>query len=255
MTRKNTRRTIAAVAAIAALSFMGINELGDITEGVGATGGPSPASESANPHEGDASALYNGVSMDESQARTALDALSVSEPAPMKGYSRDDFPHWLGAEEWNWNSVPDADDCDARDAALYRDGEGVVPDPSTCTPQQGTWKDPYTDETFTDSGDVDIDHIVPLASAHRAGADEWTEEQRTTYSNAPLVTVASGASSNREKGDKGPEVWKPESQEAWCPYAIRWIEVKDEYDLDLTSTDERDALGEMLDTCEGSKTD
>lgn len=200
-----------------------------------------------------ASSLYNGLNMNEAQARTTLETLPVDKPASMAGYSRDDFPHWLSANAWGWESIPDASDCDAREAALWRDGADVTTNPDTCRADAGAWIDPYTGEKITDSSDVDIDHMVPLAAAYRAGADSWNEEQRTIYANSPLVLTASGAAANREKGDKGPEVWKPENQEAWCPYSLRWVAVKNEFGLNLTSEDERAALEEMLDTCaEGS---
>lgn len=239
MKPRTTRKAAATIAALAALG-LGLGGCDDLAEVF-----PTPTEKS-----GDASALYSGLDMDESQARTALDAFPVSEPRPMKGYNREEkFPHWLSADEWGWSETPDAADCDVRDSALARDGSDVRVNPSTCYPQQGTWTDPYTGETIAEPRDVDIDHVVPLAAAWRAGADEWDEERRTLYANSELGTVATGASSNREKGDKGPEVWKPDNKVAWCPYAIRWIAVKDEYGLHLTSTDERDALAEMLDTC------
>lgn len=253
MTRKKSRaRSLAAVAALAAVAFTSCDELADYmptsdsrAEGRSSQGGAKQSGPKA------AATLYNGLTMNEDQARLTLDVLPVSDERSMKGYSREKFPHWLSAEEWGWRDVPDANDCDVRDAALSRDGQDVVPAHSTCYPRQGTWTDPYTREVITDPAKTDLDHVVPLAAAWRAGADEWTEEQRTIFSNSSLGTVISGASSNREKGDKGPEAWKPDNRDAWCPYAIRWISVKNEYGLNMTSTDERDALGEMLDTCSG----
>lgn len=214
-------------------------------------------SRNGDPEADDASSsadsLYNDLGMNEAQARTTLEVLPVQDPAPMSGYSRDDYPHWLSANAWGWASIPDASDCDAREAALSRDGANVTSNPDTCRADSGTWIDPYTGEQITESSNVDIDHIVPLAGAHRAGADSWNEEQRTIYANSPLVLTASGATANREKGDKGPEAWKPENRDAWCPYSLRWIAVKNEFGLNLTSEDERAALEEMLDTCgEGS---
>ena len=230
----------AATAVAAALLIPGVSGCDlDLADFI-----PESAAE-----EGDASVIYNGLEMDEEEARAALGDFQVSAPRPMKGYSREKFPHWLSASKWGWDEAPDASDCDAREASLERDGNDVTINPSTCYPQSGTWTDPYTGESIDKPRDVDIDHVVPLASAWRAGADEWDEEKRTHFANSELSIIATGASSNREKGDKGPEVWKPDVKEAWCPYAIRWVAVKDEYDLDLTSADERAALTEMLDTC------
>lgn len=254
--------TIFAVAALAATGALsGCSDI-DIPDPTAEESGSSTATGSASnaPSSGGSTAggsdsknvLHNGLSMNEAQARTSLDALPVEEAHSMSGYSRDAFPHWYSANEWGWTDVPYDSGCDSREAALARDGEDVVSDSETCRADEGTWNDPYTDEVITDSSEVDIDHVVPLAAAWRAGADEWNEEQRTIFANAPLVTVASGASSNREKGDKGPEAWKPEDRSSWCVYSLRWIAVKNEYGLNLTSEGERDALREMLDTCSDS---
>lgn len=47
---------------------------------------------------------------------------------------------------------------------LKRDGTGVVQS-SACAATSGTWYSPYDGATWTASGDVDIDHVVPLANA------------------------------------------------------------------------------------------
>lgn len=196
--------------------------------------------------------LRNGVAMNAEQARTALADLPVEEAHPMSGYSRDAFPHWLSADDWGWEQVPYDTGCDAREATLARDGADVVMGEEECEALSGTWVDPYTGITITDPSELDIDHTVPLAAAFRAGADEWPEEKRRAYANSPLVLVASDAGANREKGDKGPAAWKPERKASWCAYSIRWIAVKDEFGLNLTSGDEREALTQMLDTCKGA---
>lgn len=239
-------RIVSTLAAIAALTLTGCDDiLGDFPDlGLGSNGGSTGASDS----------LYNDLGMDEGQARDALEGLPIEKPHGMAKYSRDRFPHWRSASKWGWKDVPDASDCDAREAALSRDGDDVEVNDSTCTPTSGTWIDPYTGNETDDPGQLDIDHMVPLAAAWRAGADKWTDDQRTTYANAPLVMVTSDASANRAKGDKGPEAWKPENEGARCGYAIRWIAVKDEFDLNLTSKSEHDALVDMLDTCDDDAT-
>lgn len=250
------RRIVVAGAVIALVAVGALTEcehLGEIAEkyrpSISAPRDTESTEGGASSDHEAGSSLYNDLPMNESQARTTLEVLPVERPASMAGYSRDDYPHWLSAEEWGWTNTPDASDCDAREAALARDGADVVSNPATCRADEGVWTDPYTGESLSNSSDVDIDHVVPLAAAHRAGADAWSEEQRTIYANSPLVVTATGASSNREKGDKGPEAWKPENRGAWCAYALRWVAVKNEFGLHLTSEEERTALEEMLDTC------
>ena len=74
----------------------------------------------------------------------------------------------------------------------------------------GKWLDPYTGQIFTNPGDLDIDHMVPLAEAHRSGADTWTAEQREDYANDLFHTdglIAVSASANRSKGSRDPSQW------------------------------------------------
>ncbi|MDT0347040.1 HNH endonuclease family protein [Streptomyces litchfieldiae] len=172
------------------------------------------------------------------EAREQLAALTVAEPRPMTGYSRDRFPHWTST-----------DGCTVRGTVLRRDGEDVTVD-DDCQPVSGTWHSAYDGEVFTDPGDIDIDHMVPLANAWRSGADEWTDEEREAFANdldSPQL-LAVGARVNREKGDQSPDQWAPPAEEFACTYARAWTAVKDSYGLTITAG-ERDTLGTMLDSC------
>jgi hypothetical protein len=184
---------------------------------------------------------------DATSAETALDGLKVSEPSSMSGYSREKFPHWSKANKFGWD--PPESSCDAREAALIRDGEDVQVG-SECKVKSGTWPDPYTAKTFTDPSDIDTDHVVPLANAWRSGASSWDNEAREKYANDPEVLLSVEDNANQSKGDKGPEAWKPPNQAEWCDYAIRWIGIKDKYDLSVNEQ-EKATLAEMLDECEG----
>lgn len=197
------------------------------------------------------SGAWGDETMTPVQAAAALGSLPVSAPDPMTGYSRAQFPHWrsAGANGWDTSLLPGGGvGCDAREAALIRDGEDVTTG-SGCSPQAGIWTDPYTGATVTNPSLMDVDHMVPLAEAWRSGADQWTTDERRAYANNPLVLVTAGASANRSKGDSAPQDWKPADTDSWCVYSIRWIEVKSAYGLWLTDESERSALTAMLDTC------
>jgi hypothetical protein len=178
-------------------------------------------------------------------AGKALKKLEVSPPGSMAGYDREAFPHWSDAQEFGWR-VSDSS-CDVRDAALIRDGKDVVIGEG-CDVESGRWLDPYTRRTYTDPLDIDIDHIVPLANAHRSGASEWDETLRERYANDPNNLLSVEDNANQEKGDKGPEAWKPPNRAIWCSYAKRWISVKSSYDLTI-NPQEKTALKQMLSTC------
>jgi uncharacterized protein DUF1524 len=182
---------------------------------------------------------------DSGGASAALQNLEVAPPSSMSGYSRESFEHWSRANDFGWNAPESS--CDAREAALIRDGENVEVG-SGCKVTSGSWYDPYTDQTFTDPSDIDTDHVVALANAWRSGASSWTDEERERYANDPDVLLSVEDNANQAKGDKGPEAWKPPNEEVWCDYARRWISIKDKYDLSV-NPDERAALEEMLGTC------
>ncbi|WP_409484079.1 HNH endonuclease family protein [Arsenicicoccus dermatophilus] len=190
--------------------------------------------------------LKRGLPQTPAQAKADLRSLPVRPASPMTGYSREKFPHWKDASTWGWPKAPN-DRCNSRNAALYRDGTGVKMS-AACTNLTGSWVDPYSAKVFDAATDMDIDHLVPLANAWRSGAGRWTTTRRTQFANDPLVLVSAWDRLNQQKGDKGPEAWKPVNASAHCLYATRWVEVKKKYALSITSA-EKTALTSMLATC------
>jgi hypothetical protein len=182
------------------------------------------------------------------EASQTLYKLHVASPGSMSGYSRERFSHWSKASDFGWDA-PQAS-CDSREAALIRDGKDVKVG-KNCKVSSGWWLDPYTDQTYTDPKDLDIDHIVPLANAWRSGASSWNDKQRERYANDPEVLLSVEDNANQAKGDKGPEAWKPPNKAEWCDYAERWIQVKSKYSLSVNEQ-EKAELEQMLSKCTGS---
>ena len=185
-------------------------------------------------------------------ARRQLSELQVRPAGSMAGYSREEYPHWSDAGEFGWrlpSGTPDPESCDARDAALIRDGKEERVE-EFCDVVSGEWFDPYGGQTYTDPEDIDIDHIVPLANAWRSGASSWDTAKRESFANVPrdLLSVDDGL--NQSKGDKGPEAWKPPREAYWCTYSKEWIAIKHYWELSVTSA-EKSALRQMLATCGG----
>ena len=181
------------------------------------------------------------------EATAELEELEVASPGSMSGYSREEFRHWSKASDFGWD--PPQASCDAREAALVRDGESVEVG-SGCKVTSGSWYDPYTDQTYSDPQDLDIDHVVPLANAWRSGASAWNDDQRERYANDPDVLLSVEDNANQEKGYKGPEAWKPPNEAEWCDYAERWTSIKAKYDLSINEQ-EKEELEQMLGTCGG----
>ena len=118
----------------------------------------------------------------------------------------------------------------------------------------GTWLDPFTGQTFTNPGDLDIDHFIPLAEAHRSGADRWPEQLRRQSANDlswPGSLIAVSASANRSKGDRDPAGWLPPNQEFRCEYVRAWVITKAYWGLAMDGR-EREAVYTVLADCEQS---
>ena len=115
----------------------------------------------------------------------------------------------------------------------------------------GVWNDPYTGSTFTVASDVDIDHMVPLADAHRSGGWQWTVATKRAYANDldhPETLIAVDDGTNSAKSDKSPDQWLPPNVGYRCTYAMEWVAIKATWALTVT-TPERSTLASVLAGC------
>lgn len=177
--------------------------------------------------------------VDAATARVYLGELTEQAEGSSDGYSRDKFPHWSTQEGA----------CNTREVVLKRDGEDVEQD-SSCAATSGSWFSAYDGATWTASGDVDIDHVVPLAEAWRSGASSWTTDQREGLANdltrPQLIAVTDNV--NQSKGDRDPAEWLPPESSYHCFYARMWVDVKHHYDMTVDSA-EKQALEGVLNGC------
>ncbi|WP_062430305.1 HNH endonuclease family protein [Herbidospora daliensis] len=175
-------------------------------------------------------------------ARTALERLHVrpASAAVLARYERSKFMT-------GWRR-PGTGGCDTRQTVLMRDDRS--PGSGGCGDATGRWHSPYDDRTLTDSAEIDVDHVVPLANAWISGAWRWSPARRHAFAHdltRPELVVVSEAV-NLAKGGRSPANWRPPVRGYWCAYARDWISVKDHYDLSVTPR-ERAALRVMLHTC------
>ena len=158
----------------------------------------------------------------------------------LTGYVRSKFKHWIDA---------DHDGCNTRNEVLI--AEAIVkPIVAThCTLTGGKWISPYDGVSYTDPGELDIDHLVPLSEAWRSGAWKWTALQRQNYANDltdPRALVAVTAGENRAKGDQDPSTWLPPLDQ--CGYVSNWIAIKAKYALTV-DTVEASTLQKFVVSC------
>ena len=146
--------------------------------------------------------------------RAAVRALPVADETP-DGYDRDLFKHWVDADH----------DCqDTREEVLVAESRVPI---DGCTVTTGEWFSWYDKETWTQSSDVDIDHLVPLKEAWDSGARAWDADTRERYANDlgdPRALVAVTDNVNQSKGDQDAAEWLPDF--GVCHYVRSWVAVK-----------------------------
>ena len=198
---------------------------------------PAPPTATAIPTQVPAQAL----SVDNASV-PRLPIVFASDIIP--SYDRGDWAGWIDADR----------DCqNSRHEVLIEESIRPVTftDARECSVLRGHWLAPYKGISITAASELDIDHMVPLANAHKSGGWAWDYERKKRYANnlsyeGHLVAVT--ASANRSKGAKGPEGWRPPDKNYWCQYAIDWISIKATWGLTATPQ-EWNALIEMLGTC------
>ena len=154
---------------------------------------------------------------------TAIGSLTVAAEV-RTGYLRSKFKHWVDA---------DGDGCSTRFEVLDIESETSV----TCSNLTGgRWFSYYDRVSWTDSGRIDIDHMVPLAEAWDSGARNWTAAQREAYANdlgdsRTLVGVTDTV--NQAKGDQDIAQWLPTYDK--CRYLREYVAVKLRWRLTVNS--------------------
>jgi hypothetical protein len=156
------------------------------------------------------------------------------------GYKRSAFGH-------GWDDV-DGDCQDSRAEALIATSTTQVrfADERRCRVITGRWISPFTNRVIQNAGDIDIDHVVPLAWAWERGAREWSRDKRERFANNPVNLLPVELSLNRSKGAKGPDQWLPPAGQ--CGYVARFVRITKQYGL-TPSVQETNWMQSYLDRC------
>ena len=177
-------------------------------------------------------------------AKQVLAQLQVQPEDTGAHYDRDE---WL--TDWARNG-----ECTTRETVLRQQGRGVTVD-GRCAPTAGTWHSSYDGVTTSDPGELEIDHVVPLAEVARSGPvvdgrrqrpGDWPAARREAYANDVEGLLAVTGSSNQSKSDDDPARWLP--TEDRCGYVTRWVRIKKKYGLSVDQA-EHDAIATVLTRC------
>jgi hypothetical protein len=164
-------------------------------------------------------------------------------PIPIPPHSGEDIQPTVPYDRSLYNHWVDADgDCqDTRQEVLIIESiMHVTLSSDGCRVMAGAWYDPYTGNTYTDPSVLDVDHMVPLETAHNSGGYEWAADKKRAYANdlgLAKSLIAVSASANRSKGSRGPAQWLPPNHDYRCDYVKDWYEVKRRHRLALGSQD------------------
>jgi len=189
--------------------------LATLLAAVGLVAAPSPSATAAETYSAPLS--------------TAIADLPV-EAEDDAGYDRDLFPHWSDADD---------DGCSTRDEVLIEEADDPVEVGSGCSLSGGRWYSYYDGVSWTDTSDIDIDHMVPLKEAWGSGAKSWSTAEREAYANdlddrRTLVGVTDSV--NQAKSDQDIAEWLPEQQV--CRYLGEFVAVKHRWGLSVDSAEQ-----------------
>jgi hypothetical protein len=146
-------------------------------------------------------------------------------------YDRGAWPHWIDADGDCQNTRHELLLAESLEPVSFKERR-------PCKVARGLWRDAYTGELVANPDKLDVDHLVPLAEAHRSGGFAWPESKRRAFANDLEGLVLTRRALNRAKGDQDPARWLPPKPELRCEYARRWTAIKQRWGL------ERDALEE-----------
>ena len=153
----------------------------------------------------------------------------MAEPGSnVPDYDRDRFAGWLDT---------DGDCVNTRHEILQEEAAGFSMNAEGCAVASGQWFDPYTNRTFTDPRDLDVDHVVALADAWVSGAWAWADELLDRFSNDLGNLNAIAAGENRSKSARGPADYSPTAPAARCEYLVQYATVKISWRLSITPED------------------
>jgi hypothetical protein len=162
-----------------------------------------------------------------------IDLLEVAKESPRRGYSRENFEHWVDI---------DGAGCTTRHRVLAAQAIALKPrsNPLDCRVVEGEWELLFNGGRHIGSAsEIDVDHVVALAEAWDSGAAEWDATQRRTFANDPLNLIVASRLVNQEKADLDAGEWTPPDARARCLTATKIALTKWRYRLSIDEAERR----------------
>lgn len=159
-------------------------------------------------------------------------------------YNRKDWPHWIDQDKDCQNTRHELLIETSTEAVAYKTQ-------NECQVLKGAWYDPYSNDTYFESTDLDLDHIVPLKFAHGRGGSFWSRATRQEFANDTDNLILVKASLNRQKGAKGLDEWLPPNHAYRCEYIGAFMKVVSKYSLTLVPSELR-TVSKMQNACSKS---
>ena len=148
-----------------------------------------------------------------------LEQITIQADCFNPKYVRSSYSHWSQADRYadNYKNVR----------------EKVLADERK---QDGSWYSYFDNKIINSKSELDIDHFIPLAEAHRSGACNWDKQRKKNFANwtdNDYTLIAVSSSSNRSKSDRDPSKWMPSNIDYHCIYLSTWIQIKIDWDLNM----------------------
>ncbi|TKG27987.1 HNH endonuclease [Vibrio tasmaniensis] len=157
-------------------------------------------------------------------------------------YVRSDYAHWSDFDHDGMNTRHEILEDMSLSIVKYSSNGNYV--------QRGRWNDPYSGKTFYKSSDLQIDHVVPLAFAHYAGAWRFSKEEKELFANDASNLLPVQSSLNQSKSASPPTEWLPPNLKYRCAYIYHFDRVMKKYKLTYKSHQLR-TMNKMKAKCKG----
>lgn len=156
-------------------------------------------------------------------------------------YDRHDWKHW---------SDDDRDCQDTRQEVLIASSSTPVifKTRKKCKVKSGTFYDYFSDKTWSNPSDLDVDHIVPLAWAHGHGGSKWSKQKKKTFANDFDNLLAVEDNLNQSKSAQSPDTWLPPNHSYRCDYIRHFDRIVNKYSL-IYAPSEKRTISKMLSKC------